>query len=534
MSTQILYNSINPFAGLGPTPMMGREDQPVRLNDRWATLTTITLAGVITGVCDGGYPGMVSTQQQLIQNFSQDFKDLQIIDNSIEVYKAPYCTVKSINFDPNRYTRLVPYQITIDCYDDAIFSGQYGVIDPTANVEYKNEVNGNVTIVRNLSAKGFVTTSTNRTNDAITNAISWVQGRTGWANTLLPTTVPEFIPYNGNKVPCLTRFEEVTDRFKGIYSVTEEYKVFPNSVNSSILNYGVDIQYSDEDGVFKVVVAGNVEGCQQTPMSTIRTQFNGINLYNIANSTLLKNYPNSINLNPDWVEREITESTDLKRLDFSITFDTDTLPTVIFDYIITSEQNILEDQNSVSINGTIKGRGSLKTRWDKVQAHYAGLGIDNMAQSFYNQKGYPYGLVTIPIQYNVELNPFAGEITITAVYNDRELPPAGYNDYSYTIEVIPRLYQKNPIAALDGGYIIQDLSSPKRAQVSIKGEANSNSLNPNALKDKMSSEIAKHVRESSRKKVLKDQSVDYNILGQSYAYTFQEIQTYEEDKDFTA
>ena len=156
-----------------------------------------------------------------------------------------------------------------------------------------------------------------------------------------------------------------------------------------------------------------------------------------------------------------------------------------------------------------------------------------MASSFYRERGHPYNLVTIPVQYNVELNPFVGEITITAVYNDRVLPPNGFNSYNCTIEVIPRLEQKNPIAALDGGYVIQDLKSPKRAQVSIKGEANSNSLITDTVKGRMATEIAKHVQGTLKKQVLKDQSVDYNILGQSYDYSFQEIRTYEESQSFT-
>lgn len=528
MATQIYYNNINPFDKISNVPLVSKEETPIRYHDRWATLTTITLNGVITGSCGLGFNGIVERQKQLISGFAQDYKNLIIYDNGINVYEAPYCAVKSINFEDSKYTKIIPYTITLESYESGFFSGVYGVINPSLSLEYNENDDGTLTINKRVSAQGFTTT-----NQAIINARNWVQTRTGWNPTYFPNALPYFINYNGVKAPCLKKQEERVDRFNGIYSVEEEYHLNPLGSNNAILKYSVDINYDDEPGIYTVTIQGTVEGCPNASMATVRSLYNTVNLYNLANTSFKKAYPSAPNLNPDYLSYDIKEDNSAKIIEFTQTLDTETIPTVVFDYTITSDINLIEDIYTISIEGVIRGRGSLKTRWERVVNYVNNnLNLFNLANNFYTSQKYPYTLVNTPVDYNVQINSTAGEISISCTYNDRPLPPPGYDKFDFTLEVTPRIAQKLSIPALLGKYVIQDLASPKRAQVSLVGSAYSvNSNLENDIKNRMGAIINQYIPDRPEK-VLKDKKVSITTAPQGVNYNFLQVESYEEKQDF--
>ncbi|MEI6297253.1 MAG: hypothetical protein WCO84_06490, partial [bacterium] len=116
MRTQILYNNIDIFNGIGPTPNLSKSDEMVKYHNRWAVKSNFTLNGVVTGICSQGFSGLLANQQALIQNLSSDFKSFSITENGQTLYSAPYTTISNIKFDSSNYVREIPYSITLSAF----------------------------------------------------------------------------------------------------------------------------------------------------------------------------------------------------------------------------------------------------------------------------------------------------------------------------------------------------------------------------------------------------------------------------------
>src|SRR6186713_1089844 len=130
MSSTIRYNGIDPFSGLAPTPYVGREVELVRYAEQWGQKDIFTLVGQLTGACSGSFTDLVDKTTQLANNFSQDFKLFQIYDDNNLILEKKYCRVIDINIPSNRFFRLVPFEITLEAYNESLFSGTFGVINP--------------------------------------------------------------------------------------------------------------------------------------------------------------------------------------------------------------------------------------------------------------------------------------------------------------------------------------------------------------------------------------------------------------------
>jgi len=532
METQILYNGANPFAGLSPMPLVGKSDGMVRFHDRWAVKSNLTLAGSITGICTNAFSDLISKQQQLIRNFSEDFKSLTILEGGTTIYTAPYVTIDSINFDSNQYVKLLPYTINLSCYQSNIFSGVYGISEPTNQISWSEAEDGTVTINRSIGAKGFNTSSTNRTNNALTNAKSWVQAITGYNSSFFAESLPAFIT-SPQVTPCIKEVRENVDRLAATYSVEETYRYDPKSRLAYMLKYSTEFGYDDNEGIFEASINGTIEGCPSSPISDIRTAYRNLNLYNITNYEFRKNYVDAPNLNPEFLTESVNENQSKKIIEFSKSWDSDPRGLVLFEYSITSEYNYLEDIRTISLQGTISARNSQKVRWERVKEYYSNLNIYNIAQDFYYSRGYPYNLVKFPASYTATENMFEGTISIDASYTDKINPPDGFDDADYSITIKPSINQYVPVPVLCGNYYIINLNALTRAEISVGGNLTSLTAATKVpeVRNFANKLLLDYLPVNSRR-VVKEERVDYQKIAQGFTHEFSRSESYK-GEEFT-
>lgn len=527
METQVLYNSVNPFEGLSPTPLVGKSDSIIKFHDRWAAKSTITLNGSITGSCGDGYVGLTDKQKVLIQRFSEDFKPLTIVEDGSTIYTAPYVTVDSIKFDSNPYVRLLPYTVSLSCYQQNLFSGVYGVSEPTNKINWSEGEDGIVTITRTLGAKGFNTSSNARTNNALTNAKSYVQSITGFNSSYFAECLPAFIKYDTGVIPCIKEIKENVDRLSATYSVDETYKYDSKSKNSYILKYSTEFNYDDQEGIYKASINGTLEGCQYMSMADLRATYKTLDLYSMTQYEYKKCYPTAADLNPEYLSDSVSEKENIKTIEFSRNWDSDPRGLVLFDYSIKSDYSMLDDTRVISLDGTITSRGSQKVMWQRVMDYYNNLNIFNIVQDFYIGKGYPYQLVKLPTSYTATENEFDGTISINASYSDKIQPPNGFDDADYTISITPSVNQIIPVPVLCGKYYLIDIKSLKRANISVDG--NLKSLSSSAKVEdtrNFANVLLLNYLPVNTKRVLKSDKVSYNKSAQMYDHSFERSESF--------
>ena len=101
----IYYNNINAFNGYSATPFVGISDEMINYGQRWGVAQRITLDGMITGSqCGtGGYLDLLNKQTHIFNNFSSDFKTLEIKDKNATVFSGKYIKVNSVDFEKSPY-----------------------------------------------------------------------------------------------------------------------------------------------------------------------------------------------------------------------------------------------------------------------------------------------------------------------------------------------------------------------------------------------------------------------------------------------
>ena len=526
METYLTYNSVNPFLNVGPTPFFSKSDQMVTYHDRWCVATQLTLQGLVSGTC-GDFDSLMANQRRLINNFSQDYKSLQVIENNQVIESFNYATVESISFEQDKYVRIVPYTITLNCYKQNLFSGTYGVLDPVNNISYQEGEDSIITATRTISARGFNTSSSNYTNDGLTNAINYVQSKTGWnpANYSLPY----FITYNTALIaPCLREQKENIDRFNNTYEINETYTWNKFASSSTIVKYSVDSNYDENAGLYSVQVQGTIEGCPEDDIANIRSIYSTLNLYSIANFEFHKSFPSAPPLNPEYLNDSVDENTDKRILSFSRSYDTDTRSPIMFDYEFSVNYNVLSDIHTISLNGVIRSRNSQKTKWDRVLAYYQALNIFSLVQDFYIQNGYPDALVSYPTAYSVNEDEFAGEIKIQVTYNNGKQPEPGFDKFSYTINVEPSINTFLPVPKICGSYVIINLNSLRRAKISINGESFSlsNIDKSGAVRTIAKSILNQYIETPALNRVIKSDRISQKNEAQGISYNVDYSESY--------
>jgi hypothetical protein len=523
---EVFYNGIDPFTGISSIPFIGVSNSFINYGQRWGNLQTITMQGTITGKCDN-FSGIVAKQSQLFQNFSQDFKLLQIVQDGQTVFSGNYVKVASVDFDQSEYIGALPYKIDLNVYPAEMFTGTYGVTDPVSEIKFSEQKDRTVSITRTFSAKGFNTSST--VNNALDNARNYVQSQTGISNLVLPTFIPN-VNLNASTLNP-KRIQETINRMDGTYSLELSYVIREGASISTVIQYTFDIGYDDERGIYNASIKGSLSDGINGSMQNLRNVFSSLNPYNILYSRFSEvtqyNY-----LNPNPENFSITENEQDNILEFNYSYTSDPR-NVKLDYSVDIQNEYVSDTVSVSFNGTLTARGAQAQRLTQLESALSNLDVFNLCQSYYMQK---FGnspslpLNPNPKTYNVKRNFATSTISIQATYGNIRIPPPGFKTAKYSVSITPSINKYSPIQFLNGSNGYFDLNYYNRGKITIQGTASFDNNNDNtSIVRNYANGLMSLYSNGFSNLVKTEDKIDRNVTsdGNGYIYNFTLTQTCE-------
>jgi hypothetical protein len=477
---KVLYNGIDPFGTNGaPTPFVGISDQMINYGQRWGVAKNITLNGMITGsACvSGGYLSLLNSQTGIVGAFSQDFKPLVIQDGNTIALSGNYIRVNSLDFDKSPYFSTLNFKIDLTYYPPELFTGTYGVTAPVSTIKYTEQPDRTVNITRSISAKGF-NTAVNGQNNALNNAINYVQSLTGTSNIIAPAFIPLFgASANPNAIGSSNilprKISETVNRMDSTYSVNIDYTLRENAQTSTVLGYTVDISYDEQQGFYTVSFHGTLNGTQSESIDKLRQEFGLLNVYQLT-YYIFNNATGYTSLNPNPQSVSVNENEQDNLIDFSYTYTTDP-QTVKFDYTVTLDGDNLSDKTTVDFNGTLTAKGPQSLRLAQLEAQLANLDVINLCKIAYNTNANsPAVMNPIPKKYNIKRNLTNNNnsYNISASFDNSPIPPiAALKAFTWSIDVTPSLFAYYPIQFLNGDNGLFNMNYYKRGKISIKGSA---------------------------------------------------------------
>jgi hypothetical protein len=470
MSVIITYNGQEVLAGQ-PTPIVGKSESMIRYGERWAELSTITLRGQITG-CPNNFNGLISEQVSLIDIFSKDFQSLRVTQDGNVIHDKPFCLIREgVRFPNSNYNGILEYEVVLDCYEENLFSGVYGVLDPEDSWSFEEGEDRTLTATRTVSARGFNTSS--GASNAFQHAVDFVNSKTG--DTSYGT--PYFINLPSGFGICLRTVRENPNRFNGTYGVTLTYEGDLYYNQGGVLRYTTSTECDTLNGITTVSVEGEVNGCAYGSISDVRNRYWNFNIPQAA-QLAYSEFTSSGSLNSGYLTSGVVEQPFTPSLNFNVSFDNFTGSGVYFDY----RTNIVSGENgvvSVTVDGNIVSRGQRAARWQAVSGFYNTLNLFSYANAAYTDFA-PSGpsLNTQPNASGVTYNQFAGEIRTNASWDNKQSPVSGFSKFNYNLEFLPSLERvvAKPLATNSIGpicssaYAVIDLGYKNRAFFTMHGE----------------------------------------------------------------
>ena len=467
--TQILYNGTNPFAGLAPTPFVARTEEIISVGERWGMAERLSLIGQLTGGC-ATFATINAQQNSLIERFSKDYQTIQITESGSIVYTQPYASIQNINFGAANYSYgFIPFTIDVLAYPQELFTGTYGVLDPSHQFNFEEQTDGTVTLQHSIGCKGSNTSA--GTSNALENARIFCQTRSGWSSQILP----KFIGAPAG-TPVLLTIAENINRFTAEYGIVESYRYDTGDAGTGILRYSTTFNSGILEGLSTVEVRGQVDGDKGKGLDVLRTRYTGFNIWGAAQSgySLAVGNIGATGLNPEYLSSGVNENPLEKRIDFTVAFDDDPRPSISFDYKTSLSTDYLADVSTMNFDGNIQGRGDVKTRWARVSGYYTGLNVFTVCNSGYNQYGLGYPLNPKPQSSGTIWNQYAGEISVNATFDNRQIPPVGFDKLEFNMAYQPAIHKYSSdilIQNANSGYYVTDLGFNRRASLTINGNA---------------------------------------------------------------
>lgn len=460
---KIYYNNIDPFKDISYVPFVSYEMQ----SDGYISLKeTITLNGEIIADCQSGISGIFLKQKNLINNFSKNYSNFQIKENENILYSCENAIIKSIEFDDANYAYIVPYSITIDCYEKDFFSGQYGVTDMKDTFNIDENDDQSVIIIHNVSAKGF-----NNTNSAIYNATNWVYAHSGIANA----PQAQFIKMNNGNLPFLVSLEEEIDRFDGSCSIKETYTFDRAELGSGILRYRADIK-TDKLNFNTVSIVGSIDMGLYGTIEMARTRYKTLDLYSIA-AHLYRKSTDLNDLSSIILDSSVDEDLTKNSLNFKVTYNNDNSQLIKVETRarLNIGYDLSNSKSTASISSKITSRNGIKTqRYQDVLAYFT-KNFNPVSEFQKNIYGVSYNLSHMRHESeNVTLNEKNGYIEYSCTWNIMPLNmylPCYIKAGQLKATATPRLNDYNFIPVLCNNWNAY-LKGYKWASLTVDGQLN--------------------------------------------------------------
>jgi len=477
----IFYDGKDLFSGIGPTPLVSRNFEPVRYGAGFVAKETFTLNGLITGnmglddFCKNSYGQLINKSNTLFSRLSKDFKEFEIKQNGSTLFKKNFAKVTAFELEEDKTVIIKPYSITFETFDERYFFESFGVLDQSDEIQYSEGKDGQISITHSVSAVGFKTSIS-----PLQNAINYVADKCVLGDGIATSRIAR----NGIiQNPVLTSVEEQVDRLQSSYSLVKKYICDSRAPNSGcVLNFSVETSYDEQSGIYSTSLNGSVQGGLDgdngnfSNMEKIREAFSKLDLYNLANSFFRKKY--SLSLNPNMLNLKIDEKEVELSLSFSCSFDSDMGASSVYmdaDYSISYDN--LSELHEISASITIKGKNSQKNKWSELKDFYETLNIKGLCQKeLSNEGGGP--LENYPKSHSLSFDERNCVISINASFMEVN-PRSVWRDFKNLDFNLQTSFSKNiilPIQTVYDGAKVVGINCKTRPQVSINGSLNTNKV----------------------------------------------------------
>ena len=455
--------SYNGFS-LTPVPFVSKVQKSSINGSHTYPITEFKLNGFVTGDVSGQSTGILGA-------FSEDFKTFSV--SGTDILDTGYlCSVRGINFSPSRSQGVSNYSIDLECYRSSDFVGS-GIKEPKNEWEYKEGVDGIVTLSHKISANGIHTGSS-----AFQAAKDFVSGLMGLTNK--PSGI-----FGANSVSgtyTLVSERHNANHAIASYSVEETYKMATSGASTGLPLLQTS-SCSIESGIEKDFTIVKLSVNQQMEPSGSDLLLNSIlsvaDLYNMASG--LSQVPNLINEPISFDVAYVPP-----KINYEISFTDDQLGVTYFDF----NQNINFDEvtqiASVSIDGVIKSKGNLNQRAQNVSGYFTStFGGDGgmeaylytLANTFYTAMGGAFSLRNKAVSFSKgDSASFRGEMSINATFDDKDTISSTV-DSSFSVQAnlpVPILIPRGSIL-VNGLYKIYNTAVNSRQASSIQISSSSSS-----------------------------------------------------------
>lgn len=355
---EIWYNNKNAFSGICYTPFVSFSRES---DGWWQSVDTFNLEGEIIG-CGSDFSGLLQKQQDLINNFSENFKSFQIKESGQTIFSSDSVIVRDISFDESNYTYILPFVVNLEIFDPLSFSGKYYVTNPVDEFSIEEDDDRSVNITHTISADGV-------TNQyaAIYNAKNWVYSRTGLGNFIKPA----FIKFHNYSQPTLLSLSESVNRLDGSHSVTENYIFDQANIATGLIRYNNTIT-KDINDFTTVTIEGRIEGGIGRNLQNLRDQYRNLDLWSLA-FDVYSGCTNNGDLNSFYLTSGVTENIQSNTLNFNVAFNNDNSPLVVVrsDASYNIGYDIQSAQDSAELTSEISCRaGSQSERYNRVLNYF--------------------------------------------------------------------------------------------------------------------------------------------------------------------
>lgn len=431
---KIIYDGVDFFSSKNlPTPKLSRNISDIYFGEKKGVKEDITLNGVIyfeqdVAGCD--YFGFLQQRRdELIQAFSQDFKELVVKQDSEIILQKDFCIINEISFPPQGYKKTLAYSINIECYDELTHNEFYGITNPSNSTTIEKSEEEVYSIQRSISAVGVNTQDGNlngindtESSSSLQNAIDFVYNLSGEENVKKPL--------DANDAPLVLQSQtEKIDRIKNSIELQESYILdkFGQSSDVGVIRYVIN-KSQQFSNIIQVEISGEIKGGLNSNFNDLRDQLKQIDFYQeIIDSFGDQKYnkiPKSINFNEN-------EKTGI--ISFSMSYDNDTtfnecgVSTQLNMSIDVGEDSVV----GVSVEGFISALGPISKRWDLVSSEFFNKYYDNTlyeswihsaAQQELNNFINNVTLLGEPETSDVEENKKSGEIKFNYSFSNKEKP----------------------------------------------------------------------------------------------------------------
>lgn len=458
-----------------PAPFFSLNDSPIFLSGQFDYVAqSISLVGQLTG-CD--LLSLKSARQNLIDACSSGFQTLTI-GNTGFTYAKPV----GINFQESKLTKILPYEITFEAYQNNEFSQFFGIIDPVDTWSYKEQDGRTISATHTVGGKAVKTSA-----DSLAAVKNFVNNRLkGFDNLSI---------FHSGDSKILVNKVETLNRLSNSYEVTEEWSLSSALFaydradclvrpNSKITFDGQNLSVSVE-GVMNGGISGSISTGYFSPDDAKDYAKNATAKFK---SLIEDNLYDQVFRGPNTYSYDV--NTGANSINFSFQFSNPDNPNtgdVIHTFDLTFDCNKETPYISAQLKGNVfydsykdiflTGAPEISTRYQKVDAYFSGINHYAITQQYFNyfkESNLPYLEDPLNTRYeslSINKKPFEASIDYSFSYSNKlDMFPNILLNSEVTIGYEHSISKYSINETIDQSFCTQELyKTLDRKTVTVKG-----------------------------------------------------------------